>query len=333
MRSKIPMVVTVAATLALAIPVLSASGPAPYSGIVVFGTSLSDSGNAFALRGGTSTPPDYGLNPFLIPSAPYARGGHHFTNGATWIEQFARSLGLAGSVRPAYGSQSPTATNYAVGGARACDTPNDEGVNLADQVDAFLSDAGGEAPSDALYVIEMGANDVRDAIVAALTVLQAGGSLNQAVLAASPVLLCAQQAIQAQILELYQAGARNFLVWTVPDPGLTPAIRSLGPSAMAVAAFLTNMFNNQMLLPTLQGLEQSLPGLDITVLDAFALLHQMNAAPANFGLTNTTTACVTPDDEPYFCQAADEYLFWEGIHPTRAAHAFVALEAARVLGQ
>jgi phospholipase/lecithinase/hemolysin len=29
----------------------------------------------------------------------------------------------------------------------------------------------------------------------------------------------------------------------------------------------------------------------------------------------------------------DEYLFWDGIHPTRAAHALVALEAARVLGQ
>ena len=333
MRSKSPMFVAVAAALALTVPALSASGPAPYSGIVVFGTSLSDSGNAFALRGAASTPPDYGLNPFLIPSAPYARGGHHFTNGATWIEQFARSLRLAGSVRPAYGSDSPNATNYAVGGARACDGPSDNAVNLADQVDAFLSDANGTAPSDALYVIEMGGNDLRDAIVAALTVLQGGGSFNQAVQAALPIMQCAQQAIRSQVLRLSQAGATNFLVWTVPDPGLTPAIRSLGPSAMAVAAFLTSTFNNQMLLPTIAGIEGSVPGIDIDILDAFALLHQMNATPANFGLTDTTTACVTPNDEPYFCQAADEYLFWDGIHPTRAAHAVVAMEAARVLAQ
>ena len=48
-----------------------------FSGIVVFGTSLSDPGNAFALVGDANTPPDFMLNPFLIPSAPYAKGGHH----------------------------------------------------------------------------------------------------------------------------------------------------------------------------------------------------------------------------------------------------------------
>ena len=130
----------------------SAGEPRQDSSVVVFGTSLSDSGNAFALRGGTNTPPDYDLNPLLIPNAPYTRGGHHFSDGATWVEQFARSLGLAGTVRPAYGSNSPTATNYAVGAARACDAPGDDNVNLADQVAAFLADTGGVAPSDALYV-------------------------------------------------------------------------------------------------------------------------------------------------------------------------------------
>ena len=332
MRLKILMTVTLAAASVITMPTVLASQRAtPYSGIVVFGTSLSDSGNAFALLGNASTPPDYGLNPFLVPSAPYARGGHHFSNGATWIEQFARSLGLAGSVRPAYGSQSWKATNYAVGSARACDAPTSTNVNLADQVTDFLNDAGGSAPSDALYVIEMGGNDLRDAIVTALTVLQAGGSEQQAVAAALPTLLCAQQAIQTQIATLYAAGARNFLVWTVPDPGLTPAIRSLGPGAMQFATFLTGLFNNQLLLPTLQGLDQTFGDIDFAILDAFGLLNQINATPAAFGLTNTTTACVAPNDEPYFCQAADEYLFWDGIHPTAAAHRIVAELAARVL--
>ena len=330
MRLRFPMFVV--ATLTLATAALSASERAPYSGVVVFGTSLSDSGNAFALRGGTNTPPDYELNPLLIPSVPYARGGHHFTNGQTWVEQFARALRLAGSTQPAYRSESSTATNYAVGGARACDTMSPNSVDLAEQVEAYLTAAGGAASSNALFVVEMGANDVRDAIVIALGVLQRGGSLNQAVQTALPTLQCAQQAIQTQITLLSQAGAANFLVWTVPDPGLTPAIRSLGPGAMQVAAYLTTTFNNQMLLPTVQGLEPAL-GIDIAILDAFTLLHQMNAAPANFGLTNTTAACVMPNDEPYFCQAADEYLFWDGIHPTRAAHAIVAQEAARVLNQ
>ena len=260
MKPKISTLVIVAATLVLVIPALSASPRAPYSAIVVFGTSLSDSGNAFALAGGTSTPPDYGLNSFLIPGAAYARGGHHFSNGATWVEQFARSLGLAGSVQPAYRSESSMATNYAVGAARACDAAGDQNINLADQVSAFLNDVGGMAPGDALYVIEIGANDLRDALVTALAVIRSGGSEQQALQAVSPILLCAQQAIQDQITALYAAGAREFLVWTVADPGLTPAVRSLGLSAMQVASFVTSTFNTEVLLPTLQGLAAALPG-------------------------------------------------------------------------
>jgi outer membrane lipase/esterase len=321
-----------AASLVAAAPTLSARQHAPYSKIVVFGTSLSDPGNAFALRGGTNTPPDYDLSPLLVPNAPYARGGHHFSNGATWVEQFARSLGLAGTVRPAYGSDSPNATNYAVGAARACDAPGSKNVNLAEQVATFLADSSSVARSDALYVIEMGGNDVRDAIVAALGVLQAGGTFPQAVQTAAPILACAQQAIQAAILTLQQAGAQHFLVWTAPDPGLTPAIRSLGPGATQVATFLATLFNTQMLLPMVEAVDQA-SDIDIAVLDAFTLLQRMAATPANFGLTNTTTACVTPTAEPFFCQAVDEYLFWDGIHPTSAAHALVALEAARVLAQ
>src|SRR5204862_5822095 len=94
-----------------------ATAQSRFSGIVVFGTSLSDPGNAFALTGDAGTPPDFTLSPLLIPSAPYAKGGHHFSNGATWIEQFAREAGLSDSVRPAL--LDPNATNYAVGAARA----------------------------------------------------------------------------------------------------------------------------------------------------------------------------------------------------------------------
>ena len=122
-------------------------------------------------------------------------------------------------------------------------------------------------------------------------------------------------------------------MWTVPNPGLTPAIRSLGPGAVQVATFLTTLFNTQMLLPTVEALDPASDEIDIAVLDAFTLLQQITANPANFGLTNTTTACLTPNAEPFFCQAADEYLFWDGIHPTQAAHALVAHEAARVLAQ
>src|SRR5688572_14296454 len=77
------------------------------SSIVVFGDSISDTGNAFAVTGEPGVPPDFGLDAFLLPSTAYARGGHHLTNGATWVEQLARPLGLARSVQPALRSSSP----------------------------------------------------------------------------------------------------------------------------------------------------------------------------------------------------------------------------------
>src|SRR6476619_7698831 len=82
---------------------------------IVFGDSLSDPGNGFALVKSNATPPDFGLNAFLIPSAPYARGGHHLTNGKTWIEQLAGSLGVQRSVLPAFVSANPHAMNFAIG--------------------------------------------------------------------------------------------------------------------------------------------------------------------------------------------------------------------------
>jgi outer membrane lipase/esterase len=182
-------------------------------------------------------------------------------------------------VRPAYGSEGPLATNYAVGGARACDAPGNENVNLADQVERFLADSGGVAPADALYVIEMGANDVRDAIAAALGVLQRGGTFQQAVQTAAPILACAQQAIQTAIVTLQQAGATHFLVWTAPNPGLTPAIRSLGPVRCRWQRSLATLFNTQMLLPTVAALDQASAAIDIAVLDAFTLLQQITANP------------------------------------------------------
>lgn len=180
------------------------SAQSRFSGVVVFGTSLSDPGNAFALSGNASTPPDFTLNPFLIPSAPYAIGGHHFSNGATWIEQYSESWGLAASARPAFSSGDAQAANFAVGAARAYD--DGINVNLSRQVSAFLNRSGGVAPANRLYVIEMGSNDVRDSF----QVYAGGGN-------GGPILQGAVTAIAANIQSLYAAGAREFLVWVVPN--------------------------------------------------------------------------------------------------------------------
>jgi phospholipase/lecithinase/hemolysin len=306
------------AVLAFATATIRTAAQEPFASIVAFGASLSDSGNAFALRGGTNTPPDYLLDPLLVPSAPYARGGHHFTNGATWIEQFARSQGLAGSVRPAY-QDSGYGTNYAVGAARAYE--DGLNVNLSAQVEAFLGKVGGVAPSDALYTIEMGGNDIRDALVA---FPNGHGAILQA----------ANIAIANNIAALYGAGARTFIVWRAPNVGLTPAIRGLdtiSPGAAQLAAGLTQAFNAG--LDGVVAQLSALPGIRIVRLDAFRLLQDLVDDPDAFGLTDVTSACVTPGIPPFTCDRPDEFLFWDGIHPSKAVHAIIAQEAASALAR
>jgi phospholipase/lecithinase/hemolysin len=306
------------AVLAVVAATVPTAAQAPFARIVAFGASLSDSGNAFALRGEASTAPDYQVDSFLVPSAPYARGGHHFSNGATWVEQFARSKGLAGTVRPAFRGSTANATNYAVGGARAYE--DGINVNLSAQVDAFLQQFGRVAPSDGLYTIEMGGNDIRDALVAFASGRDGGAILQAAI-----------GSIANNIGALYMAGARNFLVWRAPNVGLTPAIRSLGPGAVGLGTQLTVGFNAGLDGAVAQ--LSALPGISIVRLDAYRVLADLVAHPAAYGLANVTTACIMPNVAPFACQNPDEFLFWDGIHPTRAVHAVIAQEAAAALAR
>jgi phospholipase/lecithinase/hemolysin len=137
-----------------------------------------------------------------------------------------------------------------------------------------------------LYVIEMGGNDIRDAIVAYQTggLPAAQGILQQAILSIA-------QNIQA----LYAADARSFLVWLPPNPGLTPALQTLdqmSPGVVQLATLLTQGFNDG-LSATLAQLSQ-LPGISIRTLDASSLLDSIVSDPSAYGLTNTSDACITP---------------------------------------
>jgi outer membrane lipase/esterase len=66
-------------------------------------------------------------------------------------------------------------------------------------------------------------------------------------------------------------------------------------------------------------------------LDVYAKLNTIVANPQLFGLSNVTAACITPSVPPFSCKKPDEFLFWDGIHPTKAAHGLLADEAAQVL--
>jgi phospholipase/lecithinase/hemolysin len=284
---------------------------------VVFGDSLSDPGNAFILTRNLEIPPFDSI----IPSAPYARGAFHFSNGATWVEQ----LSLIDRALPSAGPAlllPRVLSNYAVGGARARQVG---AFDLPVQVGLFVSDFHGNAPADALYIVFVGGNDLRDALQALAADPTGAGPAN-----AGAILGAALASIRSNLLTLQAAGARHFLVANGPDIGLVPAVRLLGPFAQAAGTGLAAQFNAG-LEGTLQGLEAAL-GLDIVRLDVFTFMNEVVAAPASFGLTDVEDACIRVNTVVHaFCTNPGKFLFWDGIHPTVAGHHLLAVRADAVL--
>jgi phospholipase/lecithinase/hemolysin len=327
---------TVAAAAALVLLTSAAQAqPSRFDRIVSFGASLSDTGNAFvflsdpvnqALGCGVplSVPPYDMLDDYKVPDGPYATGGHHMSNGATWLEGLARHFALAGNARPALRNDGPKASNYATAGARSVDYTCR--FNLPAQVFAYTQAFTQTSPAT-LVTMEVGGNDVRDALVVAAM----GGDPTAGIQAALA-------SLAGNVQVLYGHGARRFLLMNVPDVGKTPAIRQLagqfpppvGAMLLGAATDLSAGYNLGLQAMSF-GLGAALPGIDIRILDAFATLNAIVANPAAYGLANVADACVTPGVPPFKCQQPDTFLFWDGIHPTKAVHEVLAQEAIGIV--
>jgi outer membrane lipase/esterase len=223
-------------------------------------------------------------------------------------------------------------SNYAVGQARARANAAEFPVfDFASQVGTFLTDANGQAPGDALYVVWIGANDVRDAISTILTAFLLGGDLAAAQAAAEQILGEAGLATFNGLYTLYLAGARDFLIVNVPSPGYTPALAVFGPQAQGVAAQVAGEYNAG-LAGMVAGLS-GLPGASFTLLDADGVIGGIFADPAGSGFDSVYVPCLSFGQmEDAICDAPDRHLFWDAVHPTRGGHAVMAAAAAEALG-
>ena len=283
---------------------------------VVFGDSLSDPGNYFAAYHEVSQ------RPFApIPDAPYAMGGRHYSNGATWIEQLGHDMHAGGSTGPAL-RHPGNATNFAVGRARARERaaafPH---FDLSTQVGLFLGQTGNRAPEDALYVIWIGGNDLKDALESLpvdSTLATATGIIQQAV-----------GTTAGNIQALWNAGARRFLLVDLPNLAITPYIIGLGQEAQFAAGALTGAYNAG--LGQIAASLNALPGIDITRFDVNAALEAAALDLSDTRIQDFDTPCLQFDVvKDAVCRHPDRYLFWDAIHPTKAGHEVIA-EAARAL--
>ena len=270
---------------------------AGYSGVYVFGDSLSDTGNDALLVG--ADPLQSVTGNAYIPGKPYASG--QFTNGDVWVKPFTSALGLAASGAPSLAGGG----NFAFGGARTATDGAGLVPSLSSQTSQFLGLVSGHAPTQALYVVEGGGNDARDLLTAAAT------SANPAAVIAAGAAAYAQST-GLIVDRLQAAGAQHIVVWDVPNIAGAPAVSSQGAGASflggQVAAAMNGALSARLSVET-----------GVSIFDVHGLQNTIAANPSVYGLSNVTDACGAVAG----CNAAS-YLYWDGIHPTTALHSVLA---------
>jgi phospholipase/lecithinase/hemolysin len=127
--------------------------------------------------------------------------------------------------------------------------------------------------------------------------------------------------IATSIEILASKGATNFLVPSTPNLGLTPFFQARPDRPIAIAA--SGLFNTA-LSNRLDKLQASLTNADILKFQTDELFSKITQGPADYGLANVVDSCfVAPspsNPSGSLCSNPDEYLFWDGNHPTTAAH-------------
>ena len=315
--------------------------------VFILGDSLSD-GGAYS---------DFVVDSFGLPPSTFYR----FTNnkfdgsGLTFAEQFAALNGATTS--PFVVNDGPAAngnayagldggTNFAQGGSRV-EQPNGIGneaggnpfittVPVLTQITQAIALAGGTFNDNDVITITAGANDIFAATVPALVITDPATDL-----------INAAAALGQGVRQLEAAGAKNIIVFTVPNVAQTPstldaAAADPGNAAAIIggATALGNLYNSQLV--------NNLNGTNAVLFDLGKLTDAANADPARYGFGTGLvaqdgdgsldgTACqgnAPPGDEsslfclegvnPAITPAGGPFLFADGVHPTAEGHAIIA---------
>ena len=293
------------------------------SDVVVFGDSLSDTGNIPILTSSEDLPG--GVN--FPPSPPYA--DNRFSNGPVYSELLPPLLGLAFD---------PT-LNFAVGGAltgtdnlgngRTIEgIPIDPGdvvlPGIQTQVDTFLAD-GGRLDHEDLVIIYGGANDVSVALGIAATLPPEEIPALVLSTAATSV-----QNLTDSVRKLHAAGGKRFILPDLPDLGATPNAREGGPVIRTLATGFTLAHNLELRRAVRKFRDET--DAHILLFNVSALFSAIRLDPERFGITNTTDACLnTPTCAAGDVDAQNQFLFFDGIHPTTGVHETAAQILADII--
>lgn len=295
---------TAAAVLAAAAfgALATAAQAQTYNRLVVFGDSLSDNGNLYALSRGTQP-----------ASPPYFQG--RFSNGPVFTELLGFNAG-----RFAAGASASGSVNYAFGGAIAGrETRAGFPPGLRDQLDAHLARGGTFGAGDLVSVLG-GANNLLGPLSQC--------SVGAAACVANPTGFVTAPALQAAtdinliVSQIATRGAGTIVVSNLPRLGLTPRARAGGANGIALGDYAGSTFNTA-LLTGLNATAATQASTNIILVDLAKISDTLAANPSAFGLSNVTDACFN-ETTLAVCANPDSYLYWDSVHPTAAGHRLLA---------
>ncbi len=279
---------------ALAVAGFLISSPSHAQRVIVFGDSLSDTGNARALTGN------------FTPGATSPLG--RYSSGTNWIDQ------TFGTTSAFYATGVTTGNvDLAIGGARTdALAPNGFDRGIALQIGDFAA-AGGAIGARDTVVIWGGANNLFQGLPAAA----ANPATAVATLTANTVVPAAT-AMLGDVQATITAGARTLIVPNLPDFAGLPGIAANGANFAALASFGSGAYNSAVATGLAQIAASAPRGTNIIQVDTAALFRVVIANPASFGFTNTTGTCQAN------LPTCSSFVFWDAVHPTERAYGYLA---------
>jgi outer membrane lipase/esterase len=277
--------------------------------LVVFGDSLSDNGRLFAITGGYPPKP-YG-NAYNKSGIAVKYFPGRFTDGQNWVDYLPKVAGDFGVNVPTVApfldgslKAGDDTTNFAVGGATSGDlnvlsTPQVALPGFKAEISTYLDATDEQASASDLFVIWIGANDFAAEISPQSTVAN----------------------IQGGISALAKAGAKHFVVINIPDISLTPEVKALSPSEVQAAKQFVVAVN--ALLAVDIPLSAWKERIRVDLLDINTIFVPVVLEPPLFGFSNSTESAFNTDAGTVVSDP-NQYVFWDGFHPTSKVHHIAA---------
>lgn len=259
--------------------------------VYIFGDSLSDNGNLYALSGQ------------IIPAKPYFNG--HFSNGLIWPELLMEKLQM---------SQSQL-EDYAFGGA---ETHSQMPPGLLIQAENYLSEHA-QADPDGLYVVWIGANNyiynpesVEENI--AVTIGDIKTVVSQ---------LAERGARHFLVPNIPDIGITP---WAHKEDSVRQSLEF--SKHMHEISLQHNDELKIMLAELREGFANNGQDVDILEFDIFTYLSQAIANPESFGINNVVDSCfdggLFGEEGSTLCDDPNSHLFWDFVHPTTKIHGYIA---------